>query len=177
MAPNVVSLIALVIEGQNPARSQESAAGPNCLRPLLCLVPHYKTPDGTWNEEMLSQLSLRLHTAVVRGDLAAARWLISQGADPLWLNEDLECTLHAAATLGNLETSQFLVDDCGLPVDSNPGGTLHNMWLGPETPLANAAAMGHTEVVRFLLERGADVNYKSFSAEGVRRFGGCSQAS
>ena len=167
---NVASLLALIVEGQNPAPDkQRVACAPSCLRPLLCVAPHFKTTDGSWNKEMLVELSSRLHAAVSRGDMAAARWLISQGADPLWLNEDLECTLHAACTAGKVETIAFLVDDCGVPVDANPGGTLHNMWLGPETPLTNAAAMGHVGAVQFLLERRADVNYRAFSAEGTRR--------
>ena len=107
-------LLALIVEGQNPAPSARHAAAatPACLRPLeACVAPHFKSTDGSWNKEMLAELSARLHAAVARGDVGAARWLISQGADPLWLNEDLECTLHAACTAGNVETIAFLVDD------------------------------------------------------------------
>ena len=137
------------------------------------------------------RLSQRLFHVVEQGDVATARLLLSQGASPLWLNEEQETSLHAAAMGGHVDaiqvsdaffsaansttdavhllSRQLLLDECRLAADCNPGATLECMWLGPDTPLTHAAAAGHVEAARLLLDRHADVNYRSFSAEGVRQ--------
>jgi cytohesin len=57
--------------------------------------------------------------------------------------------LNAAATAGDLAEVKRLVIDCG--IDPNKG-------VNGRTPLREAAAWGHPEVVEFLLEHGADPN-------------------
>lgn len=60
--------------------------------------------------------------------------------------------LHEAASKNDLSTVQSLLNR-GVAVDSRKDGNLRN-----PTPLNIAAQYGHDEVVRLLLERGADVN-------------------
>ena len=62
----------------------------------------------------------------------------------------------------------MLLDECDVKADCNPGATIEYRWLGPDTPLMHAAANGHLEASRLLIERHADVNYRSFDAEGTR---------
>ena len=63
---------------------------------------------------------------------------------------------------------QMLLDECDVKADCNPGATIEYRWLGPDTPLMHAAANGHLQAARLLIERHADVNYRSFDAEGTR---------
>lgn len=58
--------------------------------------------------------------------------------------------LSRACFNGNLPMAKYFVEQCGAKVNS----------LGPagDTPLIIAARRNHLELVRYLLERGADVN-------------------
>ena len=80
----------------------------------------------------------------------AIRLLVEHGYDPNrtdWLGKS---ALHIAAESGNIEAAEALLD-AGADIDAieyEDGGT----------PLAGAARNGQTAMIRFLLERGADVN-------------------
>ena len=126
--------------------------------------------DGSFNivHSGSDDLSKQLQAALERADIRLARHLLSLGADPLWLNDEQETSLHTAALCGNVECIKLLLDECGLPADSNPGATLEYRWLGPDTPLMHAASYGHLDAAKLLIERNACVNYRSFSPEGVR---------
>jgi hypothetical protein len=80
------------------------------------------------------------------GDLGAARKLIDELRAP-----GASCDIWTAAFVGNLDRVRSLLDN-------DP--TLVNR-MGDDrsgTPLVHAAGRGHLEVVRLLLERGADPN-------------------
>ncbi|VDM16744.1 unnamed protein product [Hydatigera taeniaeformis] len=66
--------------------------------------------------------------------------------------------LISACRNGKLEIVQYLVDECG--ADMEQVGTVHFDGEAVEgvTPLWCAAAANYLEIVRFLVERGADVN-------------------
>src|SRR5262245_11660154 len=68
--------------------------------------------------------------------------------------------LEMAARGGNAEIVRFLLDQ-GLPVNGHwqPRVEAHQR-IGHETPLAHAAGNGHVQVVRMLLEAGADTYIK-----------------
>jgi ankyrin repeat protein len=102
-----------------------------------------------------------LHRAAFAGDLELAKLLLSYGADPHAVSSDRESMLEAAAGLAfipgyqsarpaaeRLELVKLLVD---LGEDVN--------WADAYgiTPLMAAANLGFTDIVKFLVDRGADL--------------------
>ena len=77
------------------------------------------------------------------------------------------CHLCTAAHMGNLERVRALLDDD--PSRVNRLDDYITYYLGSGSPLRNAAARGHLDVVRLLLERGADPNRPE---EGIAPRGG-----
>ncbi len=73
--------------------------------------------------------------------------LVSRGA---------EVDLNTAAHIGNLERVRELLD--ADPSRANRVSDYVTYYIGAGAPLRNAAAKGHIEIVRLLLERGADPN-------------------
>jgi ankyrin repeat protein len=102
-----------------------------------------------------------LHRAAFAGDLELARLLLSYGADPHAVSSDRESMLEAAAGLAlipgyqasrpnseRLELCKLLVE---LGEDVN--------WADAYgiTPLMAAANLGNTELVKYLVDQGADL--------------------
>ncbi len=71
-----------------------------------------------------------------------------------------------AASIGDLERVKTLLDQD--PSLANRVSEYVSYYIGSGTPLKNAAARGHIDVVRLLLERGADPNLRE---EGVAPHG------
>lgn len=91
-----------------------------------------------------------LNSAVANGHVAVVRTLLDYGTDPNLADQDGDVPLHICARLsGNAQTIQLLVDRRAHLNIRNAQG---------ETPLQNAAAAGHTQVVEMLLRLGADVH-------------------
>jgi cytohesin len=86
--------------------------------------------------------------AVKRGDLAAVRSLLQEGADPDAAQGDGLTALHIAAQTGNLDIARLLID--------SRASVAARTRIGGYTPLHLAAGGAHTEVVGALLEAGAD---------------------
>jgi ankyrin repeat protein len=102
-------------------------------------------------------MSSELYDAVSRGDLAAVRALISQGADVNEQHYHGYTALMVAALEGYSEIVQLLIQegaDVTLKDDSG------------NTALVNPCLRGHTAVVHLLLKAGADVKSK----DGIRAF-------
>ncbi|XP_071099037.1 serine/threonine-protein phosphatase 6 regulatory ankyrin repeat subunit B-like [Haliotis cracherodii] len=74
--------------------------------------------------------------------------LLSKGANPSLTGDDNGTLLHAASRGGNIDIVRHVIAD----FDLNTRG-----WNG-HTPLMLAVCGGHTDVVDFLVEHGADVN-------------------
>ncbi len=91
-----------------------------------------------------------LADAVLRGDSAALRVLLTQGADVNEVQGDGMTALHWAASRGNVSATRMLVS-AGARVDP----VTRN---GQYTPLHLAAQNGRAEAVRALLSAGANVN-------------------
>jgi ankyrin repeat protein len=66
------------------------------------------------------------------------------------------CDICTACHIGDLERVRDLVDR--EPALANRASEYVTYYLGSGTPLKNAAARGHIEIVKLLLERGADPN-------------------
>lgn len=104
--------------------------------------------SGAKLEDTSSDGSTALWEAIYAGNPAAAKWLISQGADPngktLQLNGMVKPLLIQAAHQGELEIVEALLDAGAVPLVSFRG------W----TPLMHAAVNGHLEVVKCFIKRG-----------------------
>ena len=87
--------------------------------------------------------------AVRRGDVAAVRTLLRDGADPNVAQGDGMSALHIAAEEGNAEIARLLLDR-GAKVEARTR-------LGGYTPLHLASGNAHASVVDVLLGAGADV--------------------
>jgi uncharacterized protein len=67
-----------------------------------------------------------------------------------------ECDICTAAAIGDLARVKQLLDRD--PSLANRAAEYTTYYLGSGTPLKNAAARGHLEIVKLLLDRGADPN-------------------
>jgi len=94
-------------------------------------------------------LAPKLLDAANSGDLTQVQFLLlHQGVSPNIRNSGGFCPLHLASMLGHTAVVAFLVKHADLDVKTVYG----------KTPLLLACAYGHENVVRILLECGADVN-------------------
>ena len=87
--------------------------------------------------------------ATSRGDVAAVRSLLKEGADPNVAQGDGLTALHVAAQEGNLEIARLLLD-AGANVEAKTR-------IGGYTPLHLASGSAHTAVVSALLGAGANI--------------------
>jgi ankyrin repeat protein len=95
--------------------------------------------------------------AAMRGDKAAVRTLLTQGADANAAQGDGMTALHWAARRGDVETARML-----LHAGANVGATTR---LGGYTPLLLASQTGDAATIAALIDAGADA--KSTTATGA----------
>ncbi len=86
--------------------------------------------------------------AARRGNVAAVRSLLSEGADPNAARGDGMSALHLAAEGGSLEVVRVLID-AGARIEATTS-------IGGYTPLHVASANAHAPVVEALLDAGTD---------------------
>lgn len=115
------------------------------LKAAQALIDWPKTNVEARNKQDESPLMM----AALKGHTAAVRQLIARGAD---VNKPGWTPLHYAATNGNLEIIQLLLDHHAFIDAESPNGT---------TPLMMAARYGSTAAVKLLLEAGADTAMKN----------------
>jgi ankyrin repeat protein len=94
--------------------------------------------------------------AAKRGDVAAVRQALKEGADPNFAQGDGLTALHLAAEAGQLEVTKVL-----LAARANVHAKTR---IGAYTPLHLAAGAGHVDVVTALLEAGADARAATTSS-------------
>lgn len=98
-----------------------------------------------------------LHTAVLVSDLAEVNRLLAQNtAENLMDSASCLSTLHAAAMLGNTQVLTALLNQSCMRQDINL--VITDERRAGMTPLWIAAAYGHVDAVRLLVENGANVN-------------------
>ena len=117
-------------------------------------APRYYAQVGAEddNNPVCYELQKRLVDATREGNLEAMRAALKEGANPEGSIYNYFPPLHTAAAAGQLEAALFLLDN---------GAQINRVSDFENTALNMAASDGHKEVVRLLLERGADACYKS----------------
>ena len=89
-----------------------------------------------------------LHVAVKVNNCEAVELLIEAGAKPR------ANVLRVACKLGHLSIVKYLVEQCGMDINENP--------RNEQFPLLSAVAGNQLSVVRYLLDRGANVHLVSY---------------
>lgn len=111
-----------------------SAGSVDCISVLVC-----DGADVHWNSDIALRVASR------RGDIRCVKQLLGFGSDPS--ASDYQ-PLRTAAVFGHLDVCRLLCSH----VDND---TVINSCL------VDAGSNGHTDVVMFLIERGADVHYNN----------------
>ncbi len=128
-----------------------------------------------------------LHWAALRGQAGSARALLEHGADAAALNNSGETPLEVARRAKRDEVARLLAASSETPktrvfeaARDGDTGLVTRLLDGDAdlvkerdstfgaTPLHWAALRGHTEVVKLLLQRGADVSARNKSGETAR---------
>lgn len=108
--------------------------------------------------EMLKRITVALN----ENDVDGFRSLLSIYPAYLRWEDGSDLWMHSAAQGGQLAMIQVLVE-LGLDINEPPRietpGTPPNPYFQPEGPIVGAASRGHLEVVRWLLDQGAKINY------------------
>ncbi|XP_067661828.1 ankyrin repeat domain-containing protein 50-like [Haliotis asinina] len=97
--------------------------------------------------------------AAERGHTEVVKLLVSRGADVSLVDTVGENVLHWACVGGHVQTVMYILSQSN--VDINSSG-----WK-KRTPMMAAAERGHTEVVKLLVSRGADVSLVDTVGENV----------
>src|SRR5262245_12762674 len=92
------------------------------------------------------------------GNSRAVRLLLDKGADVKARNRRGVSAILAAAASGDIETVKLLLDHKADVNDSPTAKGDDFIWTGLRTPLMWAAYTNDLPMMRFLIERGADVN-------------------
>ncbi|KAJ6582247.1 ankyrin repeat-containing domain protein, partial [Mycena capillaripes] len=118
------------------------------------LSPAHSTPPYINNRRYDWNHGTALHVAVKGGNMESAQLLLEAGANPAALVSNRHQPLHLAAMNKDLAMMKLLVEH-NAPIDSNieDDGCSENV-------LPSACSMAHMEMVKFLLEGGANIEYK-----------------
>jgi ankyrin repeat protein len=98
-----------------------------------------------------------IENIILSNDLNQLKILAKEiGYEKIKANSDLEelAAIHWAAATSNIEITRFYLDE---PISENPNLARNNNF----TPLHAASMHGHWEVVKLLIEKGADVNIQT----------------
>ena len=98
-----------------------------------------------------------LMVAAAKGQEKTVNFLLSKGADPHLKNFFGRNLLHAAAEGGNISIVKSM-HSCGIDIDSKDDES-------SVTPLIIAANKNHVEVMKYLLQKGADISLTTGSCE------------
>ncbi|XP_032437126.1 histone-lysine N-methyltransferase EHMT2 isoform X2 [Xiphophorus hellerii] len=134
-------------ESQNRRSALHAAAQRGLLEVCYMLIQ-----AGAQVDAKDKDLRTPLLEAVINNHVDVARYLIQNGACVYHVEEDGYTGLHHAAKLGNLEIVNMLLETGQVDVNAQDNGG----W----TPIIWAAEHKHVQVIKSLLNRGADVSIK-----------------
>ena len=115
-----------------------------------------------------------LHEACWDGRLEVSRFLLDRGSDMNFRNKSGLIPLHSASRYGHLDVVQLLLDrGCDVNVrttrDASHHGPVGDRGADPEaygqTPMHLAAASGHLDIAKLLVERGANIELQNDNQE------------
>ncbi len=116
-----------------------------------------ETPDLDINEALQNDGTTLLYFAARDGKTEMVKTLLAKGANPMLRTypNDSSLPIHIAAYAGNKETVALLLDKQTINITEGQGAT----------PLHAACSGAKLEIVKFLLDNGAQVNAKTKEGE------------
>ncbi|CAN9492995.1 unnamed protein product [Ophioblennius macclurei] len=149
----VQRVLLMLMEGIDPtyqpdSQNRRSALHAAAQRGLL-EVCYMLVQAGAQVDAQDKDMRTPLLEAIINNHMEVARYLIQSGACVYHTEEDGYTGLHHAAKLGNLETVNMLLETGQVDVNAQDSGG----W----TPIIWAAEHKHVDVIKSLLNRGADV--------------------
>uniref|UniRef100_A0A4W6EN57 Euchromatic histone-lysine N-methyltransferase 2 n=1 Tax=Lates calcarifer TaxID=8187 RepID=A0A4W6EN57_LATCA len=149
----VQRVLLMLMEGIDPtyqpdSQNRRSALHAAAQRGLL-EVCYMLVQAGAQVDAQDKDLRTPLLEAIINNHIEVARYLIQNGACVYHVEEDGYTGLHHAAKLGNLEIVNMLLETGQVDVNAQDSGG----W----TPIIWAAEHKHVDVIKALLNRGADV--------------------
>uniref|UniRef100_A0AAR2KG61 Euchromatic histone-lysine N-methyltransferase 2 n=1 Tax=Pygocentrus nattereri TaxID=42514 RepID=A0AAR2KG61_PYGNA len=152
----VQKVLLMLMEGIDPAfqpdsQNRRSALHAAAQRGLLD-VCYLLIQAGAKLDAQDKSLRTPLLEAIMNNQVEVARFLMQNGACVYHVEEDGSTGLHHAAKLGNLEIITLLLNTGQVDINAQDSGG----W----TPIIWAAEHRHTDIIRALLNRGADVTLK-----------------
>lgn len=152
----VQRVLLMLMEGIDPAyqadsQNRRSALHAAAARGLL-EVCYMLVQAGAKLDAQDKTTRTPLFEAIVNNHVEVARYLVQSGACVYHIEEDGYTCLHHAAKQGSLDLVTLLLETGQVDINAQDSGG----W----TPLIWAAEHKHLEVIRALLNRGADVTIK-----------------
>ncbi|XP_023265917.1 histone-lysine N-methyltransferase EHMT2-like [Seriola lalandi dorsalis] len=149
----VQRVLLMLMEGIDPtyqpdSQNRRSALHAAAQRGLL-EVCYMLVQAGAQVDAQDKDLRTPLLEAIINNHFEVARYLVQNGACVYHVEEDGYTGLHHAAKLGSLEIVSMLLETGQVDVNAQDSGG----W----TPIIWAAEHKHVDVIRALLNRGADV--------------------
>ncbi|XP_049329095.1 histone-lysine N-methyltransferase EHMT2-like [Astyanax mexicanus] len=152
----VQKVLLMLMEGIDPAYQPDSQNRRSALHAAaqrgLMDVCYLLIQAGAKLDAQDKTLRTPLLEAIVNNQVEVTRFLMQSGACVYHVEEDGSTGLHHAAKLGNLEVVMLLLNTGQVDINAQDSGG----W----TPIIWAAEHRHIDIVRALLNRGADVTLK-----------------
>ncbi|KAF5894567.1 histone-lysine N-methyltransferase EHMT2-like, partial [Clarias magur] len=152
----VQRVLLMLMEGIDPAYQSDSQSRRSALHAAaqrgLLEICYLLVQAGAKVDAQDKSQRTPLLEAISNNQVEVTRYLIQSGACVYHAEEDGSTGLHHAAKLGNLEIVTLLLNTGQVDINAQDSGG----W----TPIIWAAEHKHTDVIRALLNRGADVTLK-----------------